>query len=99
VRERAQRKARRRAGRATATATRSQRPSVLSARAEDLERSTRPDPCVGNADAQGGARPYSEEKPVDQAGMLKVPDGPGLGVTVNEAALKEARMPGEPWWD
>jgi L-alanine-DL-glutamate epimerase-like enolase superfamily enzyme len=32
-------------------------------------------------------------------GMLKVPDGPGLGVTVSEAALKEARMPGEPWWD
>ncbi len=32
-------------------------------------------------------------------GMLKVPDGPGLGVTANEAALKEARMPGEPWWD
>jgi hypothetical protein len=30
-------------------------------------------------------------------GMLKVPDGPGLAVS--EAALKEARMPGEPWWD
>ena len=47
----------------------------------------------------GGARPCSGKKPVQMDGMLKVPDGPGLGVTVNEAALKEARMPGEPWWD
>jgi len=31
--------------------------------------------------------------------MLKVPDGPGIGVTVNEQALKEARMPGEPLWE
>ncbi len=42
---------------------------------------------------------FIKEKLVIKDGMLKVPDGPGLGVTVNEAALKEARMPGEPWWD
>jgi L-alanine-DL-glutamate epimerase-like enolase superfamily enzyme len=32
-------------------------------------------------------------------GMLKVPDGPGIGVTPNEEAIKENRMPGEPYWD
>ena len=31
--------------------------------------------------------------------MLKVSDGPGIAVTPIEAALKENRMPGEPWWD
>jgi hypothetical protein len=31
--------------------------------------------------------------------MRMVPDSPGLEVTVNEVALKEARMPGEPWRD
>jgi L-alanine-DL-glutamate epimerase-like enolase superfamily enzyme len=42
---------------------------------------------------------YIKEKGEIRDGMLKVPDGPGLGVTVNEQAPKEARMPGEPWWD
>ena len=32
-------------------------------------------------------------------GMLKVPDGPGLGVTPDEAAIQRNRMPGEPYWD
>jgi hypothetical protein len=31
--------------------------------------------------------------------MLKVPDGPGIGVTPVAAAIKEGRMPGEPYWD
>ncbi len=42
---------------------------------------------------------FLKEKLEIKDGFLKVPDGPGIGVTVNEAALKEARMPGEPWWD
>ncbi len=63
------------------------------ARTEDLERSTRPDSGASGTRAYRGARPYLKEKPVDQAGMLKVPDGPGLGVTVNEAALTGGRDP------
>jgi hypothetical protein len=31
--------------------------------------------------------------------MLKVPHWPGIGVTPVEAAMKEDRMPGEPYWD
>jgi L-alanine-DL-glutamate epimerase-like enolase superfamily enzyme len=54
---------------------------------------------AGTDRAAKGARPDEEEKPADQDGMLRVPDGPGIGVTVNEQALKEARMPGEPWWE
>jgi L-alanine-DL-glutamate epimerase-like enolase superfamily enzyme len=42
---------------------------------------------------------YIEEKLVIKDGLLKVPDHPWLGVTVNEAALKESCMPGEPWMD
>jgi L-alanine-DL-glutamate epimerase-like enolase superfamily enzyme len=42
---------------------------------------------------------YIKEKLEIRDGMLRVPDGPGLGVTVVEQALKEARMPGEPWWE
>lgn len=54
---------------------------------------------AGNAGAGEGARPDQRAKPADQDGILRVPDGPGMGVTVNEQALKEARMPGEPWWE
>jgi len=42
-----------------------------------------------------GARPEQEEKPADQDGYLKVPDGPGIGVTPGEAGIKESRMLGE----
>ena len=42
---------------------------------------------------------YIEEKLEIRDGMLKVPDGPGIGVTPNEKAIKENRMPGEPYWD
>jgi L-alanine-DL-glutamate epimerase-like enolase superfamily enzyme len=42
---------------------------------------------------------YIEEKLEIKDGMLKVPDRPGIGVTVVEAAIKENRMPGEPYWD
>jgi hypothetical protein len=31
--------------------------------------------------------------------MLKVRHWPGIGVTPVEAAIKEDRMPGEPYWD
>jgi L-alanine-DL-glutamate epimerase-like enolase superfamily enzyme len=54
---------------------------------------------VGKGPPSGGARPEQEEKPVDQDGFLRVPDGPGIGVTPIEAAIKEGRMPGEPYWD
>jgi galactonate dehydratase len=40
-----------------------------------------------------------KEKLEIKDGMLRVPDGPGIGVTPNEAAIKEGRMPGEPYWD
>ncbi len=42
---------------------------------------------------------FIQEKLVIKDGLLKVPDGPGIGVTPNEAAIKENRMPGEPYWD
>ena len=42
---------------------------------------------------------FITEKLVAKDGMLKVPDGPGIGVTPIAAAIKENRMPGEPWWD
>ncbi len=32
-------------------------------------------------------------------GMLEVPRGPGLGITLVPEVLKENRLPGEPWWD
>ncbi len=32
-------------------------------------------------------------------GYLTVPDKPGIGVTPDEKAIKENRMPGEPYWD
>ena len=56
-------------------------------------------PTATGDGAGEGARPEQEEKPADQDGYLKVPDGPGLGVTPVEAAIKEGRMPGEPYWD
>jgi L-alanine-DL-glutamate epimerase-like enolase superfamily enzyme len=40
-----------------------------------------------------------EEKLEIKDGMLRVPNGPGIGVTPIEAAIKENRMPGEPYWD
>jgi len=40
-----------------------------------------------------------EEKLEIKDGMLKVPDGPGIGVRPNEKAIEENRMPGEPYWD
>jgi len=50
-----------------------------------------------------GMGPVHEENIMEKLeikdGMLKVPDGPGIGVTPNEAAIKENRMPGEPYWD
>jgi L-alanine-DL-glutamate epimerase-like enolase superfamily enzyme len=42
---------------------------------------------------------YIKENPVIKDGLLKVTYRPGLGVTENEAALKESCMPGEPWMD
>jgi L-alanine-DL-glutamate epimerase-like enolase superfamily enzyme len=42
---------------------------------------------------------FIEEKLEIKDGMLKVPDGPGIGVTPVEQAIKENRMPGEPYWD
>ncbi len=45
------------------------------------------------------ARTKEVTENVGRDGMLKVPDGPGIGVTPVEAAIKENRMPGEPWWD
>jgi L-alanine-DL-glutamate epimerase-like enolase superfamily enzyme len=45
-------------------------------------------------------KPFSwEEKLEIEDGMLKVPDGPGIGVTPNEKAIKENCLPGEPYWD
>ena len=40
-----------------------------------------------------------EEKLEIRDGMLTVPDGPGIGVTPNERAIKQNRLPGEPYWD
>ena len=40
-----------------------------------------------------------DEKLEIKDGMLRVPDGPGIGVTPNEKAIRENRMPGEPYWD
>jgi L-alanine-DL-glutamate epimerase-like enolase superfamily enzyme len=40
-----------------------------------------------------------EEEIVIRDGLLPVPDGPGLGITVSEEALKANRADGEPWWD
>lgn len=31
-------------------------------------------------------------------GKLRVPNGPGLGITLNEDAVRANRMPGEPYW-
>lgn len=31
--------------------------------------------------------------------MLRVPTGPGLGITLDEDAVRANRMPGEPYWD
>jgi L-alanine-DL-glutamate epimerase-like enolase superfamily enzyme len=42
---------------------------------------------------------FIKEKLEVKDGMLKVPTGPGIGVTPIEAAIKEGRMPGEPYWD
>jgi L-alanine-DL-glutamate epimerase-like enolase superfamily enzyme len=42
---------------------------------------------------------FIEEKLEIKDGMLKVPDKPGIGVTPVEQAIKENRMPGEPYWD
>ena len=42
---------------------------------------------------------FIHEKIEIKDGFLKVPDGPGIGVTPNEQAIKENRMPGEPYWD
>ena len=42
---------------------------------------------------------FIKEKLTIKDGMLKVPDGPGIGVTPVEEAIKENRMPGEPYWD
>ena len=42
---------------------------------------------------------FIKEKLEIKDGMLKVPDGPGIGVTPVEEAIKENRMPGEPYWD
>jgi len=53
----------------------------------------------GKNGAGVGARPEQEEKTLHEDGMLKVPHGPGIGVTPVEAAIKEDRMPGEPYWD
>jgi L-alanine-DL-glutamate epimerase-like enolase superfamily enzyme len=42
---------------------------------------------------------FIEEKLEIKDGMLKVPNGPGIGVTPIEAAIKEGRRPDEPYWD
>lgn len=42
---------------------------------------------------------FIEEELEIRNGMLKVPDGPGIGVTPNEAAIKANRMSDEPYWD
>jgi L-alanine-DL-glutamate epimerase-like enolase superfamily enzyme len=39
------------------------------------------------------------EKPVVNKGFITVPDKPGLGITLNEAACKEHLMPGEGWFE
>lgn len=36
--------------------------------------------------------------PVVRGGMLKVPDGPGLGLELNEDFLRKNLMAGEPYW-
>ena len=40
-----------------------------------------------------------EETLVVKDGMLQVPDGPGLGITVREEAIKRELPDGEPFWD
>jgi L-alanine-DL-glutamate epimerase-like enolase superfamily enzyme len=32
-------------------------------------------------------------------GKLRVPAGPGLGITMNEEAVRANLLPGEPYWD
>jgi len=38
------------------------------------------------------------EKPIVNHGFITVPNAPGLGVTLNEAACKQHLMPGEQWF-
>ncbi len=38
------------------------------------------------------------EKPVVNKGYIPVPTGPGLGISLNEAACKQHLMPGEQWF-
>lgn len=40
-----------------------------------------------------------EERIVVKDGMLRVPEGPGLGITVNEEAIKRRLPHDEPFWD
>jgi L-alanine-DL-glutamate epimerase-like enolase superfamily enzyme len=34
-----------------------------------------------------------------RSGAIRIPDGPGLGVTVREDELRRRLAEGEPWWD
>jgi L-alanine-DL-glutamate epimerase-like enolase superfamily enzyme len=40
----------------------------------------------------------TEEPPVVRNGILKVPDKPGLGLSLDESFLKSHLAKGEPWW-
>jgi L-alanine-DL-glutamate epimerase-like enolase superfamily enzyme len=40
----------------------------------------------------------SPEKPLVKGGFAKVPDRPGLGVELNEAAIREHLLPGEQYF-
>ncbi len=48
-------------------------------------------------------RPYiremGEQEVVVENGLLHVPDGPGLGVTLRDDVLRQALKDGEPFWD
>jgi L-alanine-DL-glutamate epimerase-like enolase superfamily enzyme len=39
------------------------------------------------------------DKPIVSKGYITVPDKPGLGITLNEAACKQHLMPGEGWFE
>jgi L-alanine-DL-glutamate epimerase-like enolase superfamily enzyme len=39
------------------------------------------------------------EKPIVNKGYITVPDKPGLGITLNEAACKQHLVPGEGWFE
>jgi len=38
------------------------------------------------------------DEPLIQEGYMQVPEGPGLGVELNEDVVRSKLYPGESWW-